>query len=149
MIGIQPGNDDFTVEVVNYGFIESIGRGSFKAFDILVLNIKGLGKIFRGEISASESVTGPIGIAAIYGGFWDWLKFWSITGVLSMVLAFMNILPIPALDGGHVLFLSFEAVTGKKFSDKFMENVQKVGLAILLTLMALIIGNDIFKIFRD
>ena len=88
---------------------------------------------------------GPIGIATIYGGIWDWRRFWLITGLLSMVLAFMNILPIPALDGGHMIFLSIESITRKKFSDKFMERAQIMGMVILLALMAYTIGNDIWK----
>ena len=76
----------------------------------------GFGKIFSGEVSASKSLSGPIGIAQFFGGTWDWNHFWRITGLLSMVLAFMNFLPIPALDGGHVAFLTWEIVSGKFFS---------------------------------
>jgi regulator of sigma E protease len=90
---------------------------------------------------------GPIGIAAIYGSVWDWQRFWVITGLLSMVLALMNILPIPALDGGHVVFLIIESVTGKKFSDKVMERAQIAGMIILLSLMVFAVGNDIWKHF--
>ena len=101
--------------------------------------------IFTGKEKASDSLQGPIGIATIYGGVWDWYRFWTITGLLSMVLAFMNILPIPALDGGHVVFLVIEAVTRRKFSDKFMERAQVTGMVILLSLMVFTIGNDIWK----
>jgi regulator of sigma E protease len=119
--------------------------GASDAWEALISNIKGLKKIFAGEEKASDSIQGPIGIAQIYGGTWDWPWFWRITGLLSMVLAFMNILPIPALDGGHVIFLTIESITKHKFSDKFMERSQIVGMVILLSLMVFAIGNDVWK----
>jgi regulator of sigma E protease len=144
-LGFYAGTYDFEYVITKFGLAESMVRGSSKAWNLLILNIKGFGKIIRGDISFSDSVAGPIGIATIYGGIWDWQKFWLITGILSMILAFMNILPIPALDGGHVMFLSFEAISGKKISDKFMEVTQMVGMILLLALMTFIIGNDIWK----
>jgi regulator of sigma E protease len=102
--------------------------------------------MFTGEVSA-KNVSGPIGMAKIYGNSWDWVKFWSITGLISMILAFMNLLPIPALDGGHVMFLLYEMVSGQAPSDKFLENAQKVGMVLLLALMVFAIGNDILKLF--
>ncbi len=134
-------------KVENYSVGKAIKYGASDAILALVANAKGLGKLFTGEEKATDSVQGPIGIAKIYGGVWDWAKFWTITGLLSMVLAFMNILPIPALDGGHVIFLIIEAVTGKKFSDKFMERAQIVGMVILLSIMVFAVGNDIWKLF--
>lgn len=131
-----------------YSFAQAIQYGWKDAIDMLMLNIKGMGKIFKGQEKATESLSGPIGIAQIYGGVWDWYKFWKITGLLSLILAFMNILPIPALDGGHVIFLIIEAVTGKKFSDSFMEKVQTVGMVLILALMAFAFGVDIFKLFK-
>lgn len=130
----------------NYSFIEAVPEGTGRAFMAVWVNIKALGKIFKGEVSASKSISGPIGIAQIFGGTWDWARFWSITGLLSMVLAFMNFLPIPALDGGHVMFLSYEIISGRKPSDKFLESAQKIGVVFLLALMAFIIFNDIFKL---
>ena len=133
----------------NYTFLESVPRGSKLAFDVVWLNVKGFGKIFRGEVSATNAVSGPIAMAKdLYGGLWDWQNFWRITGLLSMVLAFMNFLPIPALDGGHVMFLTWEIVTRRKPSDKFMEGAQKVGMALLLSLMVFAVFNDVFKTFR-
>ncbi|RDC61432.1 RIP metalloprotease RseP [Adhaeribacter pallidiroseus] len=129
----------------HYTFAQSIPRGAQKAFNIIVLNIKGFSKIFRGKIKASNAVSGPIGIASLFGG--SWVMFWSLVGMLSMVLAFMNLLPIPALDGGHVMFLTYEMVTGQKPSDKFLENAQKVGMVLLLGLMVYAFGNDIYKLF--
>ena len=106
-----------------------------------------LKQIFSGKEKASDSIQGPIGIATIYGGIWDWRRFWVITGLLSMVLAFMNILPIPALDGGHVLFLLVEVVSGRKLPEKFLEKAQVAGMIILLSLMIYSVGNDIWKHF--
>lgn len=130
----------------DYTLAESIPVGTQKAFGVITANIKGFGKIFRGEASASKSLSGPIGIAQVFGSTFSWQNFWFIVGMLSMVLAFMNFLPIPALDGGHVLFLTYEIVTGQKPSDKFLENAQKVGMVLLLGLMAFAIGNDVFKL---
>lgn len=130
-----------------FTFGEAASRGTEQAFSVVWVNIKAFGKIFKGEVSASKSLSGPIGIAQIFGGTWDWNNFWRITGLLSMVLAFMNFLPIPALDGGHVVFLTYEIVSGRKPSDKFLENAQKVGMVLLLGLMGFAIFNDIFKAF--
>jgi len=128
-----------------YSFAQSIPKGTQEAFNIVFVNIKAFGKIFSGELDFSKSVSGPIGIAKTFGGQWNWLRFWNLVGLLSMILAFMNFLPIPALDGGHVMFLTFEIISGHKPSDKFMEAAQKVGMVILLSLMVFIIFNDIFK----
>ena len=125
---------------------EAVSEGTNRAFSAVYLNAIGLGKMIKGDISPSKA-SGPIGIAKIFGPTWDWVRFWSATAFISMVLAFMNLLPIPALDGGHVVFLLFEMVSGRKPSDKFLENAQKAGMLILLTLMVLVIGNDIFKLF--
>ena len=135
------------ISTIEYTLAESIPLGTELAFSIVWDNIKGFKKIFAGEVSANKSLSGPIGIAKIFGGTWDWQRFWRITGMLSMVLAFMNFLPIPALDGGHVVFLTWEIITGKKPSDTFLENAQKVGMIVLLALMTYAIINDIIKLF--
>jgi regulator of sigma E protease len=130
-----------------YGLFAAMKYGIGDAIANLAANVRGFGKIISGKENASESLQGPIGIAKIYGGSWNWPRFWLITGLLSMVLAFMNILPIPALDGGHVIFTTIELVTGKKFSDRFMEKAQIVGMVILIALMVFVIGNDFWKHF--
>ena len=135
-------------KTVDYTIGSSLKFGFKDARDFLIANIKGFKKIFQGKENASDSLQGPIGIAKIYGGVWDWGKFWFITGILSIILAFMNILPIPALDGGHVIFLLVELITGRKLSDNFLEKAQMVGMVILLALMAFAFGNDIFKLFK-
>ncbi|MGV3539631.1 MAG: RIP metalloprotease RseP [Rufibacter sp.] len=128
-----------------YGVLESVPAGIDRAYMIISTQIKGFGKIFSGEASASKSIGGPMMIAQTFGGDFSWVNFWTITAMLSMVLAFMNFLPIPALDGGHVMFLTYEMISGRKPSDKFLENAQKVGMVLLLALMAFAIGNDVYK----
>lgn len=132
---------------LDFTFGESLSIGTTQAFNVVWLNIKGFSKMFSGDVSPSKSLSGPIGIAKFFGGTWDWVNFWQITGLISMVLAFMNFLPIPALDGGHVVFLTWEIVSGRKPSDKFLENAQKVGMVLLLGLMTFAIFNDIIKLF--
>ena len=131
-----------------FTFGESILVGTEDAFKVIWVQLQAFGKIFAGKVNASDSLSGPIGMAAIFGGTWQWERFWTITGMLSMVLAFMNLLPIPALDGGHVVFLTYEMVSGRAPSDKFLERSQIVGMILLLSLMAFAIGNDIFKLFQ-
>ena len=132
---------------ITYGLMESIPLGAERAFTTLTVQIKAFGKIISGALSPKESLSGPIGIMQAFGVEWDWEKFWSLTGVLSLVLAFMNLLPIPALDGGHVMFLSYEIISRRKPSDKFLESAQKVGMIFLLGLMVFIFANDIIKLF--
>ncbi|KEO74451.1 RIP metalloprotease RseP [Anditalea andensis] len=146
-IGIEISS---TVEPVreSYTFFEAIPRGAERAFSAVIINARALGRMFTGEVSA-RNVSGPIGMAKIYGNQWDWIKFWSITGLISMILAFMNLLPIPALDGGHVVFLLYEMISGQSPSEQFLENAQKVGMVLLLALMVFAIGNDILKIFTS
>lgn len=130
-----------------YSFFTALKYGWVDAYEVLKANIKGYELIFSGKEKAKDSLQGPIGIAKIYGGVWNWAKFWRLTAIISMILAFVNILPIPALDGGHALFLTIEAVTRRKLSDKFMEVVQIIGMILLLGLMVLVIGNDIINLF--
>lgn len=131
----------------DFTFGEAIGEGTYNAFAVVWLNIKGFQKMIAGDVDVRKSLSGPIRIATFFGGTWDWNNFWRIVGLLSMVLAFMNFLPIPALDGGHVMFLTWEIVTGRKPSDRFLENAQKVGMVILLSLMAFVIINDTISLF--
>lgn len=150
-IGFYPAASEEFIKAaekkVKYGFFESIPMGTERAFTTLVTQVRAFGKMFTGVLSPKESLSGPIGIMQAFGKNWDWERFWSLTGVLSLVLAFMNLLPIPALDGGHVMFLTYEMVSRRKPSDKFLENAQKVGMVFLLTLMVLIFANDIIKLF--
>lgn len=146
-VGFRPDTKDFEYEVVKYGFFASFPAGWRKAVETIDAQIKGWGKIFKGDIAVNKAVQGPIGIAKFYGGDWVWSRFWLFTALISLGLAFMNILPIPALDGGHVLFLIFEIIIGKPLSQKFLENAQYIGMLILFSLMILIFGNDIWQLF--
>lgn len=125
-------------QAVNYAFKDS--------WDVLYYNVVGFGKIFSGEIKAQESVQSIVGIATLYGGVWDWGRFWRLTAMISLVLAFMNALPIPALDGGHMMFLTIEMITGRPPSDRVLIIAQYIGMILLLTLMVLTVGNDIWRI---
>ena len=148
-IAVEPTpSDDFikrAEERVTYGLVESIPLGTKRAFSMLTANVKAFGRVITGELSAQKSISGPLGIMKAFGNQWDWARFWTLTGVLSLVLAFMNLLPIPALDGGHVMFLSYEIISRRKPSDKFLETAQKVGMLFLLALMVFIFANDIIK----
>ena len=148
----EDGKLGFLVETLlipshnEYGFFESFPVGTTKAFSVITTQLKAFGKMFTGELSFRKSIGGPIEIAQMFGGTWSWVKFWGLTGLLSMVLAFMNLLPIPALDGGHVMFLTYEAVAGRPPSDKFLEVAQKIGMVLLLSLMAYVILNGLYKV---
>ncbi len=141
-------SDDFlkrAEERVTYSLIESVPLGTKRAFSMLAANVKAFGRVITGKLSAQKSIAGPLGIMKAFGNEWDWARFWTLTGVLSLVLAFMNLLPIPALDGGHVMFLSYEIISRRKPSDKFLEAAQKVGMVFLLALMVFIFANDIIR----
>ena len=107
---------------------------------------------FTGGLEVKESVGGPVMIATMFKGpdpnRWNWQHFWNLTAMLSLILAFMNMLPIPALDGGHVMFLIYEVLTGRKPSDKVVEYATLVGFVLIMGLMVFIVGNDISRLFR-
>ena len=132
-------------DTLKYGFFSALPVGASKAWGTFTDNAKGLGKVITGKVKARKAISSPIGIAVLFGSHVDWLRFWSLTGLLSMVLALMNLLPIPALDGGHALFLIIEMIKGKPLSDKFLERAQIVGFVLLITLMVFAFGNDIVK----
>jgi regulator of sigma E protease len=130
----------------DYSFGEAVTKGTADAFGLVIVNARAMGKMFSGDLSA-RSLSGPIGIVELFPNTWDWNRFWYTTAFISMILAFMNLLPIPALDGGHVMFLLYEMISGSAPSDKFLEGAQKVGMVILLGLMVFVFGNDILKLF--
>ena len=140
------GIDRNDLAVIDYNFGQSIGLGTTRAFNVIFVQLKAFKKIFSGDISFRKSLSGPIGMAQAYGGEWDWERFWRMTGLLSMVLAFMNLLPIPALDGGYVMFLLYEMISGREPSEKFFETALKIGMAMLLVLMVFVFYNDIAKL---
>jgi regulator of sigma E protease len=152
-IGYRPvaPNKLLEFETRNYTFLESIPAGVAKGWQTLMDNIKNFKLLFTSkEVKASESLGSFLSIGNMFGEQWDWERFWGMTALLSIVLAFMNILPIPALDGGHVLFTLYEMVSGRKPSDKFMEYAQMVGMILLLLLMAYALGLDFWRfLFKD
>ncbi|MEO8584393.1 MAG: RIP metalloprotease RseP [Flavitalea sp.] len=133
-------------ETKHYSFLASLPAGVGKGWGTLVNNIKNFKLLFTSkEVKASESLGSFLSIGNMFGAQWDWERFWSMTALLSIVLAFMNILPIPALDGGHVIFTLYEMITGRKPGDKFMEYAQMVGMILLLLLMAYALGLDFWR----
>ncbi len=145
-IGVYFAGSKFPTRSINYTFVESLSVGTDKAWSTFSDNGKGIWKMITGKVSA-RNISSPIGIAKVYGAEFDWQNFWRLTGLISIALAFMNLLPIPALDGGHVVFLIIEMIKGKPLGDKFMERAQIAGFIILLSLMVFAFGNDILKIF--
>ena len=133
------------LETRKYTFAESIPAGIDKGVTTLVSYMKQLKKIFNPETGAYKGVGGFAAIGGMFPDTWNWPAFWSTTALISIILAFMNILPIPALDGGHVTFLLYEMVTGRKPSDKFLEYAQMIGFFLLIALLLFANGNDIYK----
>ncbi|MEG0518030.1 MAG: RIP metalloprotease RseP [Bacteroidales bacterium] len=138
----------YTITTMKYSLLGSIPAGCNKAVTTVGNYLKELKLIFSPKTEAYKSVGSFIAIGKIFPATWDWFKFWSITAFLSVMLAVLNILPIPALDGGHIMFTLYEMITGRKPSDKFLEYAQMVGMFLLLGLMVLAFGNDIFKLFN-
>ncbi|AMP97109.1 Peptidase [Pedobacter cryoconitis] len=147
-IGMGFNPNEIKLETINYGFFEALPIGVNQAWITFTDNGKGIWKVLTGKIKANKAFAGPVALAQkVYGGVWIWSHFWASTALISIALAFMNLLPIPALDGGHVVFLIVEMIKGKPVSDKFLEGAQMVGFVILLSLMVFVLGNDIFKAF--
>ena len=132
----------------DYSFFESFPAGTAMAMDKLDSYVQQMKLIFNPETGAWKGLGGFISIGKQYSPEWDWYSFWNFTAFLSIILAFMNILPIPALDGGHVMFLLGEMITGRKPSDKLLEYAQVTGFLILIALLLLANGNDIIKLFN-
>lgn len=137
----------FQLKHIDYGFFASIPAGIEKGVNTLSNYIRQFKIIFSKKAKGYESLGGFITMGNLFPGVWDWESFWALTALLSIVLAFMNILPIPALDGGHVLFLLYEMVTGRKPSDKFLEYAQITGIVILFSLIIYANLNDIIRLF--
>lgn len=150
LLGVQvaPGTDFMKTEVVKYSFFGALPAGINKAWETLANYVKQFALIFSSKVQGYKHVGGFISIANAFEPTWNWLSFWSFTGFLSIALAFMNLLPIPALDGGHVVFTLYEMITRRKPNEKFLEYAQVAGMVILLTLLVYANGNDIVGLFR-
>ncbi len=141
-------NKFFVITREEYSITRAIPSGFNKAVSTIGNYFKELGLIFSPETKAYKSVGSFISIGKIFPSSWDWQIFWNITAWLSIMLAVLNLLPIPALDGGHILFLIYEIITGRKPSDKFLEIAQMAGMLILFAIMFLAFGNDIYRLFK-
>lgn len=150
LIGVYPySNLDhyFELKERNYSLPEAIPAGISKTYYGIGNYLKQLRLIFSPEVKAYESVGGFITIGNIFPAEWHWQSFWTLTAFLSIMLAILNVLPIPALDGGHVLFLTYEILTGRKPSDKFLEYAQIAGMIILFAILIFANANDIIRLF--
>jgi regulator of sigma E protease len=135
----------YKINKQEFGFFESIPVGINRGCEELASYGKQLKAIFTPSTGAYKGVGGFGAIFNIFPSSWSWFVFWNITALLSIMLGVMNLLPIPALDGGHVIFLLYEMISGKKPSDKFLERAQMVGFILLITLLLFANGNDIYK----
>ncbi len=150
-IGVWPVGDltrFFEVVKVEYSFLQAIPAGISKGLGNAISYLKQLKLIFTPKTKAYESLGGFIKIGSFFPKEWNWEAFWEMTALLSIILAIMNLLPIPALDGGHVMFLLYEIISGRKPGDKFMEYAQIAGMMILLALLLYANGNDVVQLFR-
>lgn len=145
---LQNDISDFHITQKEYTIFSAIPAGVTKAFSTIGDYIKELGLIFSPKTEAYKSVGSFIAIGSIFPTAWNWEAFWNIVALLSVMLAVVNLLPIPALDGGHIVFTLYEMITGRKPSDKFMEYAQMAGMIFLLLIMFLAFGNDILRLFR-
>ncbi len=151
LLGVYPKNDlnaFFDLNKKNYNVVQAIPEGFNRTWEGIGNYLKQLKLLFSPEVKAYESVGGFITIGSIFPSQWHWESFWRLTAFLSIMLAIINVLPIPALDGGHVLFIMYEIIARRKPSDKFLEYSQIVGMIILFSLLILANGNDIIKLFR-
>jgi regulator of sigma E protease len=138
----------FTTVHKNFSFIAAIPEGVNRCFTTLDNYVTGIKQIFTGKVNPNDSLGSLISIGNTFPSIWDWEKFWTLTAIFSIILAFMNVLPIPALDGGHALFILIEMITGRKPSDKFMEYAQIVGMILMFGLMFYALGLDFWRLFK-
>jgi regulator of sigma E protease len=151
MIGITNSDsfqDIFELKTIRYGLFESVPAGVARGIETIGNYLKQFKLFFMPKVKAYESLGGFITIGNIFPGYWDWHSFWNMTAFISIILAIMNLLPIPALDGGYVMFLLYELITRRKPSEKFMEYAVTIGLFLLLALVIFANANDILKLFK-
>ena len=138
--------DIYKISTRQYSFLEAVPVGVERAFTSIGSYLKQLKLIVSPETEAYKSVGGIIAMGNFFPGEWNWLQFWQITALISIMLAVLNILPIPMLDGGHMVFILYEMITRRTPSDKFMERAQLVGMVIVFGIVILANGNDILKL---
>lgn len=146
-LGFQPNIKGFegAEKKISYSAGKSLVMGTQKSYELIAANAKGLGKVVSGKVNAKNSLAGPIGIAQMYGPTWDWINFWTLTATISLALALMNILPIPALDGGHVMFLLYEMISRRPVNERVLYIGQVIGMVVLLSLFVFIFWVDISR----
>ena len=150
-LGFNPAFNNpelFEYKTIKYGFIESIPAGIQRGWTTTVNYLKQFKLIFNKETKGYESLGGFATIGSIFAPTWDWMHFWNMTAFISIILAIMNLLPIPALDGGHVMFLFGEMISGRKPNEKFLEYAQIAGMILLLGLVLYAHANDIIKMIN-
>ena len=148
-VGVMLKTDMFEPRTREFTFWQAIPAGVKLAGESIADYWQQLKLIFQPKTKMYEELGGFIAIGKIFPSEWDWLRFWSMTAMLSIMLAVLNILPIPGLDGGHALFTLWEMITGRKPSDKFLEIMQYIGFIILLALVIYANGNDIYRLFVE
>ncbi|TVZ07994.1 regulator of sigma E protease [Cellulophaga sp. RHA_52] len=146
-IGVVLNREDLFV-TDSYSFGAAIPEGFNKTIEVLTKQIRQFKVIFNTKTGAYKQVKGPIGIVEMMPKQWNWTFIWNFMAMFSVWLAFLNILPIPALDGGHVMFLLYEIISGRPPSEKVLEKGQIIGFVILMGLMAIVFGNDIWNIIK-
>lgn len=148
-IGYKGPDQILGTKEINYSFAEAVPAGVKRCVETLTKYVRNLGQLFTSkEVKVRDSLGSVLSIGGVFPGVWDWQSFWTLTAIFSIILAFMNVLPIPALDGGHALFTLYEMITGRKPGDKFMEYAQMVGMVLLLGLMLYAFGLDIWRLFK-
>ena len=146
-MGLNGPSTFYEFETEEFGFVPAISKGWSESWGFLTDQVSAFGKMFTGQINPKDSLGSFITIGKLFGTNWDWQRFWRMTAMLSILLGFFNLLPIPALDGGYVMFLLFESITGIKVPDRIMEITTMVGFFILMGLMIFALGLDISRLF--
>ena len=147
-IAFAPEKEFIDVSAEKYSFFAAIPAGVAEGVGFLGDQLRAFGQMFKGKVKAKDNLGSVISIATLFDASWSWQRFWQITAMLSIILGFFNILPIPALDGGYVMFLLWEVVTGKKPNDRFMEIMTYAGFILLISLMIFALGLDISRLFK-
>jgi regulator of sigma E protease len=148
-IGYKTPDELLGTKHITYNFGQAIPAGMKRCFTTLTKYVQNIKQLFTSkEVRVRDSLGSVISIGNIFPSVWDWESFWTLTAIFSIILAFMNVLPVPGLDGGHALFTIYEMVTGRKPSDKFIEYAQMVGMVLLLGLMLYAFGLDIWRLFK-
>ena len=138
----------YETKTEHFTLLASIPKGIDTGIDLLGKQLKGFSMMFSGKIDAKDSLGGFAAIANMFDKSWNWISFWRMTAILSIILGFMNLLPIPALDGGYVVFLLIEVFTGRKVPDRIIEKATMIGFILLIGLLLFANGLDVMRYFN-